>query len=201
MSELTAPGNTETITLIIACAVFKPALEHFQLDKKYPNLQITYLPSNLHMRPNKLRADMLRLIAQSKREKEKVICLYGDCFPDIETVCRRHGVIKIPGHHCYEMLLGTKTFNRIVEQTAGTFFMENDLITGFEEFCMKPLELYDEEIRRYFFKNYEKLLYIRQPSDSDLISKASEIAQLLGLSLEIEDADYSYLKKELTKYI
>jgi hypothetical protein len=195
------PGNVETLTRIIACAVFKPAIEQLQLDKKYPNLRVTFLSSNLHMKPNKLRTDMLRRIARSKRENERVICLYGDCFPDIEAICRWHGAVKVRGHHCYEMLLGMKLFNRIMEQTAGTFFLEKDLITGFEEFCMQPLELYDEEIRRYFFKNYERLLYVRQPSDSDLISKASELARLLELSLEIKDADYSYLKKELTKFL
>jgi len=201
MSKQISSGKAEAVTRIIACSVFKPAMEQLQMEKKYPNLRITYLPSNLHMQPKKLRADMLRWITRSKKKNEKIICLYGDCFPDIEATCQCRGAIKVPGYHCYQMLLGMKLFNRIIEQTAGTFFLEKDLILDFEEFCMRPLELHDKELRSDFFKNYKKLIYVRQPSDEDLISKASELAGLLELSLEIKDADYSYLKKELTKFL
>ncbi|MFC2050725.1 hypothetical protein ACFLTN_06070, partial [Chloroflexota bacterium] len=65
--------------------------------------------------------------------------------------------------------------------------------------CMGPLELKDEEMRRQCFEHYKKLLYIRQPSDNDLVPRANELAQLLGLSLEIQDADYSQIGNTLTE--
>jgi hypothetical protein len=42
---------------------------------------------------------------------------------------------------------------------------------------------------------------VRQPSDPDLTAKANEIAEFLGLSLEIQDADYSYLEERLNKLL
>jgi hypothetical protein len=52
-------------------------------------------------------------------------------------------------------------------------------------------------MRKSFFEHYERILYLRQPSDPDLLSKANKLATFLQLSLEIRDADYSHLKKNL----
>jgi len=195
------PSKKKTDICIIACAVFKSAMEQLHLRELYPDVRISYIQTNLHMEPQKLKASILKRIAAAKRKNEEVICLFGDCFPDINAICQRHGIKKVHGHHCYEMLLGTKHFNQIVEETAGTYFLEKDLILGFEELCMRPLELYDEEIRNSLFEHYQKLVYVRQPADSDLKSKASELAQFLGLSLDIENADYTHLERELTKLL
>ena len=107
----------------------------------------------------------------------------------------------MPGHSCYEMLLGTERFEKFMDETAGTYFLEKDLILNFREYCIEPLELDDEEMRECYFKHYRKLLYVRQSNDPDLVSQAGEIADLLELSLSVSDADYSHLEKALMKLI
>jgi hypothetical protein len=198
MTMLTKGGN---ITRIIACAVFKPAIEHLRLESRYPALRLTYLPSSLHLKPQELKARLLKEIAYTQKRNERVICLYGECFPGIDDLCHQHGAIKVPGHYCYEMLLGAERFRRLIEEMAGTYFVERDLILNFEEYCVAPLELHDEEMRKYCFKCYKRLLYVRQPSDPDLMSQAGEVAEFLELSLDISDADYSYLERKLTKLL
>ncbi len=193
--------NTENITRIVACAVFKPAIEYLQMERRYPNLRLSYLLSKLHLRPQELKNRLLREITSAQKRNELVICLYGDCFPDIDDFCQEHGVIKVPGHYCYEMLLGSERFRRLIEEMTGTYFAEKDLILNFEEYCVRPLELHDEEMRKYCFQQYRRLLYVRQPSDPNLVPKASEMAEFLGLPLDIGDADYSHLEKELTELI
>jgi len=193
--------KNENITRIVACAVFKPAIEYLHLECRYPNLRLTYLPSKLHLRPQELEKHLLTRIKAAQKRNERVICLYGDCFPDIDDFCQEHGVIKVPGHYCYEMLLGSERFKQLIEEMTGTYFAEKDLILNFEEYCVRPLELRDEEMRNYCFQQYRRLLYVRQPSDPDLVPKASEVAEFLGLPLDISDADYSHLEKELTKLI
>ena len=188
-------------TRIIACAVFKPALNYLKLGSKYINLHFTYLPSGLHMRPQELKNRLLKEIAAAQKRNERVICLYGTCFPDIDDFCRQHGAIKVPGHYCYEMLLGTDRFRQLLKETAGTYFAEKELILHFEEYCIRPLELYDEEMRKYCFEHYKRFLYVRQPADPELVSQASEVAKFLELALYVSDANYSYLKKELTKLL
>ncbi len=194
-------NKAENITRIIACAVFKPALAYLQLESRYPNLRLTYLPSNLHMRPQELKNYLLREIASAQKRNERTICLYGECFPGINDFCQRHGAIKVPGHHCYEMLLGSERFRRLIEEMAGTYFLETDLILNFEEYCVQPLELHDEEMRQYCFQHYRRLLYVRQPLDLELVPKAGELAKFLELSLEIRDADYSYLWEKLIELV
>lgn len=188
-------------TRIIACGVFKPALEHLHPENRYPDLRLTYLPSKLHLRPQELENRLLKEIASAQERDERVICLYGSCFPDIEDFCKQHRAIKVPGDYCYEMLLGSERFKQLLDEMAGTYFLEKDLILNFEEYCMVPLELHDEEMRRYCFQRYRRLLYVRQPADPDLVPQAGELAKSLGLSLEIRDVDYSHLERKLIELI
>lgn len=88
-----------------------------------------------------------------------------------------------------------------MNETAGTYFLERDLILNFEEYCIEPLELHDEEMRKYCFEHYQRVLYVRQPRDPDLVSRAGKLAEFLQLSLEIRDADYSHLGRELVRLI
>ena len=194
-------GENANITRIIACAVFKTALEYLQMEKRYPNLRLTYLPSQLHLRPIELKKRLLKEIASAHKRNERVICLYAHCFPGIDDFCQEQGVIKVPGHYCYEMLLGSDRFNRLIDEMAGTYFIEVELIIHFEEYCVEPLELYDEEMRKFCFEHYQRLVYVRQPSDPYLVPRASELADFLALSLEIQDADYSHLDKKLIELL
>jgi len=200
-SEMAQTDKTGIITRIIACGVFKPAIEYLKLEERYPNLRLTYLPSKLHLKPLELKERLLQEVDIAQRRGERVICLYGECFPEIDDFCKQHGIMKVPGSYCYEMLLGSERFRHLMDEIAGTYFLEEGLIINFEEYCMRPLELRDEEMRRQCFEHYKRLLYVWQPSDPDLIPKASELAQFLGLSLEIQEADYSHLEKSLIELI
>jgi hypothetical protein len=189
------------IVRIIACRVFKPVLEYLDLENKYPGIKLTYLPPVLHLQPQLLSKYLRKEIAAARRKNESVICLYGECFPGIGDYCRQHEAIKVPGSYCWEMFLGSERFNKLLDENAGTYFLEKELLMNFKDYCMEPLELYDDELREMFFKHYQRLLYVRQPSDPDLLSKANKLARFLGLTLEVEDADYSQLEKELVKLL
>ena len=201
MLNITLSKKKAKITRIIACAVFKPALDYLRLENRYPDLRLTYLPANLHLRPQDLKDRLLKEIFSAQERGERVICLYGECFPGISELCEQHGVIKVPGHYCYEMLLGTERFQQFVDEMAGTYFLEKELIVNFKQYCITPLELHDEEMRKICFEHYRRLLYVRQPSDLNLVTKASEVAKFLELSLDISDADYSHLEKKLIELI
>ena len=201
MLNITLSKKKAKITRIIACAVFKPALDYLRLENRYPDLRLTYLPANLHLRPQDLKDRLLKEIFSAQERGERVICLYGECFPGISELCEQHGVIKVPGHYCYEMLLGTERFQQFVDEMAGTYFLDKELIVNFKQYCITPLELHDEEMRKICFEHYRRLLYVRQPSDPNLIPRAVEVAELLELSLDISDADYSHLEKKLIELI
>ena len=190
-------ATSGNITRVIACKAFQPALEHLQLERRYPNVRLTYLRSSLHIMPKELARCLREEFISAQKREERIICLYGDCVPDIDEVCQRHRAIKVPGVHCWEMLLGSQRFQALTDEMAGTYFVERDLILNFEEYCVEPLELHDEEMRRICFECYRRLLYVRQPTDPDLVPRARELAEFLGLSLEITDADYLHLERRL----
>ena len=201
MSEMAISDKTETTTNIIACAVFMMAIEHLQLQKRYHNIRLTYLPARLHLKPTELKRRLQSEVSRAQAKGERIICLDGDCFPGIDDFCKRRGVIKVPGSYCYEMLLGSNRFKQLIDEATGTYFLEEGLIINFEDYCLQPLELQDDEMRRQCFEHYKRLLYIRQPADPNLIPRANELAQFLGLSLEVQDADYSHIDKTFTELL
>jgi len=190
-----------SIIRLIACGVFRPALKFLRLEEKYPQLRITFLPSKLHLYPRTLKKNLLREIVTARKQNERPLLLYGYCFPGIEEICTQNCADKVPGLHCYEMLLGSDRYDQIMAKTAGTYFLERELIVNFKDYCLDPLELYDNEIRKSFFKHYKKVIYVRQLSDPDLEAEANELAGFLNLSLEIIDADYTHLEKRLIHLI
>jgi hypothetical protein len=117
------------------------------------------------------------------------------------SFCERHGLARVTGIHCDEILLGHERFQEIIQEVTGTYFLERDLIVNFEQYCQKPLELDDAEIREAIFRHYRRLLYLRQPSDPDLMPRATKIADFLGLRLETTDVDYSFLDKQLDRLV
>ena len=195
---MTISDPPQSITRVIACSVFKPAFDDLALEHRYPYLRFTYLPSHLHLYPQELKKRLKKAIAAARRKGERIICVYGECFPDIDEFCRQHSVYRVPGHYCYEMLLGEGRFQELIREMAGTYFVERNFLLNFEEYCVEPLELRDEEMKRYCFGQYRRLLYLRQPSDPDLMPRADEVSEFLGLSLDVGDVDYSYLERMLT---
>ena len=188
-------------TRIIACGVFRPALKHLRLVERYRLLSISFLPSYLHMHPRKLKRELHNRINAAKMRRERVICLYGNCFPGIDELCAETGALRIAAAHCYELFIGSDRFRQIVEGEVGSYFLESDLIANFEAYCLKPLELYDDEMRRLLFGNYKRLIYVRQPADLDLVPRVKELADFLELSHEVVEADYCELERKIRQLI
>ena len=182
---------------LIACGVFKPAFEYLEVNFRYPGVSITYLPANLHLKPDMLKIALENAVEEALRRKEHPLIVYGDCFTGIDAFCREHGISKIFGRNCYEMLLGNLLFESILEEFIGTFFVEQELLLNFDDYCSEPLELNDDDLRKIYFEHYRRLLYVRQPNDPELTEQANKIADFLNLALDIQDADYSHFSKRL----
>jgi hypothetical protein len=184
---------------IIACRVFQDALKYLAVQENRPKLRISYLRAGLHNHPLELNKALSREIRVARQEGDSILCLYGQCFPGIDDFLQKESVPRIAGAHCYEMFLGSNTFQQIMEEEAGTYFLEKKLLIHFGEYCVRPLELEDAELRKSYFRHYKRLLYIRQPLDPDLLDEARDVAQFLSLELSVVDADYAELQANLFK--
>lgn len=183
---------------ILACGAFRPALDRLEVAGR-TGAVVKYLPSRLHLYPAQLRDSLLREIEIAEKEGDTPLVLYGQCFPEMDDELRARGVRRLPGLHCYEMLLGDEGYRETMKETAGVFFLERDLITDFDAFCAGPLELHDDEMRREIFRHTRKLVYVRQPDDPGLEGEAARIATFLALPLEIRDADLRDLGRRLAR--
>jgi hypothetical protein len=186
---------------IIACNVFRSAVEHLGIQRRHPDLHFHYLPAHLHLQPLELKRRMLAEIEAARKNHLPVGCLYGHCFEDIQIVLQTARVPCIRTGHCFEILLGGHRFRQVIQDQAGTFFMERELLENFEAYCWVPLELHDPQMRRWFFEHYRRVAYIRQPSDPDLTDRARRIAGALDLALQIVDADYGELEHAVDQLI
>jgi len=185
---------------IIACGVFRDALRQIEPKRFHQNIAITYITPYLHNYPQKLKEEILHQIHLAKKAGDEILCVYGRCYPDLEDHLYEMGIPRVPGEHCYEILLGSKRFHALIDEAAGTYFIEKDLILNFSEYCIQPLELYDPLMRESFFQHYTRLAYIRQPLDPDtVIPNVHDISRLLDLKPMVIDADYSELTANLLK--
>ncbi len=186
---------------IIACSVFQPALESLFRDHAFSGFTLSYIPSHLHLYPNILKESLLKAIYVYIPENIPIVLLYGSCFPGIDDFCQEHAIKRIRGDHCFEIMLGSKRFQAIMEETAGTYFLEQDLILNFQTYCIEPLELHDEEMRRLCLGHYQRLIYLRQPNDPELALEVEAISRFLNLPAATLQVGYSHLKKRLLEVL
>jgi hypothetical protein len=186
---------------IIACNVFRSALEYLGVQRRHPDLSLRYLPAHLHLQPPELKRRLLAEIDAARKDQHVVGCLYGHCFEDIEDVLKEAGVPRVRTGHCFEILMGENRFRQWIRDQAGTFFMERELVENFETYCWEPLELEDPQMRRWYFEHYRRIAYIRQPRDPDLTDRVRRIAGALDLKLQIVEAEYGELEQAVNQLI
>ena len=183
---------------IMACEVFRDALHYLGIDRPDAPHRIIYLPSHLHLYPQRLRQELLQRLESGGISRAYAGCLYGKCFPDIDAVLNSRKIERIACGHCYEILLGRDVYAELMQARPGSFFLEKTLIQDFDQLCRIPLELDDPQMRQWYFEHYQQIVYIRQPLDPDLMEEVRRIAKMLALDYKVLDADYvdliSYLK-------
>ena len=186
---------------IIACRVFEGALDYLNIGDRFPQWTIRYLPARLHLQPEELRKRLAEEVADARHLDTPACCLFGQCFAEIDEQLAPHGIPRVPCGHCFEIFLGADRYRAMIEEEPGSFFLEQQLLANFDDYCWKPLELDDPQMRSWYFEHYRQVVYIRQPMDPDLRKTAGEVSDRIGLSLRIEDADYSELDHHLVETI
>jgi hypothetical protein len=94
---------------LTACGVFRSALKKLDIYRRFPEIEIEYLQPFLHNYPLQLRDKLMDVISRANRNGQKVVCLYGNCFPDIDELLKERDATRIGCGHCYEMLLGSRS--------------------------------------------------------------------------------------------
>ncbi len=105
----------------------------------------------------------------------------------------------VQGPHCYAFFDGLKAFEDRGEVTS--FFLTDFLVRQFDSFVWKPLGLdRHPELLPMYFGNYEKLVYLAQTDDPDLVVLAKQQAARMGLLFEHRQTGYGDLETTLESW-
>ena len=154
-----------------------------------------------HMRPQRIAPLVEQKLQALLPQYARVIVVYGDCGTggELDKVLTHYNVPRVAGPHCYEMY-GGKTHDALMEEQPGTFFLTDFLLRGFDGMVWKGLGL-DRfpELRNDYFGHYTRLVYLVQIEHPDLMAKAQQVSQKMGLPLEIQRTGYGELEARLVE--
>ncbi|MBL9057693.1 MAG: DUF1638 domain-containing protein, partial [Rhodobacteraceae bacterium] len=129
--------------LLLACG----ALAHEVLALKRLNgwnhLDLQCLPAKLHLYPEKITEEVVRVVEARRGEYEAIHVLYADCGTggQLQAACDRLGVEMIAGPHCYSFFEGNETFAAHADSEFTAFYLTDFLVRQFDAFVWKPMGL------------------------------------------------------------
>jgi len=175
--------------LVIACGALaselRAVLRAQGLDTA---VEVTYLPANLHNRPERIVPELEPLLDQAAAQGRPVFIGYADCGTGgaLDALLERHPeATRLPGSHCYEFFSGSDRFAAMHEEELGTLFLTDFLAKHFDALLWQGLGLdRHPELLDMYFGNYKRVVLISQTEDEAIIDKARAAAQLLGLEFE-----------------
>ena len=167
----------------------------------FDHIDLACLPAEYHHYPEKIAPAMDKAIETARAEGfEHVFVGYADCGSggELDKVCKKHGVERIAGPHCFSFYAGNAAFAAEAEELMTTFFITDFLARQFEAFMVKPLGLdRHPDLKEMYFANYTAALYLAQTEDPELERRAREIAAYLGLEYKYRYTGYGDLAPAL----
>jgi len=167
-------------------------------------IKLACLPAHLHNRPQLIPEAVRRKIRSLRKLGAPIFCAYGDCGTggELDRVLVEEGVERLPGAHCYAFYAGLDAFEAMHDAEPGTFYLTDFLVRHFERLMVKGLGLdRHPELFEDYFRNYRRVVYLRQQPVPDLVERAREAAAFLRLPLEIRDTGFGLLGSEVLQRV
>jgi hypothetical protein len=180
--------------LLIACGALAREIIALRKGHGWDHLDLQCLPAIYHNRPEKITPAVREIVTQNRDHYDRMFVVYADCGTggSLQAACDEMGVSMIAGPHCYSFYEGNDRFAELGEVTS--FFLTDFLVRQFDPLDWEPLGLAKHpQLRDMYFGNYEKLVYQAQIEDPELIEKARECADRLGLAFEYRFTGYGDL--------
>lgn len=182
--------------LLIACGALAREILALKAANGWDHLDLTCLPANLHLYPERITAAVEAAVAKHRAAYETIYIVYADCGTggQLQAKCAELGVEMVPGPHCYAFFEGNDTFAAHAETEVTAFYLTDFLVRQFEAFVWKPMG-FDRhpDLIPMMFGNYEKLVFLAQTNDPALDTKAEEAAKRLNLTYERRFTGYGDL--------
>lgn len=181
--------------LVIGCGAL--ARELLEVTRRIPGLEVACLPPDLHNRPDGIPGAVRARIAEARRDGfERIFVAYADCGTGglLEPVLAEAGVERLPGAHCYEVFAGSAEFAALADAEPGTFWLTDFLARNFERLVIRGLGIdRHPELQAQYFAHYERVVFLSQTEDPDLLILARRAADRLGLAFEHRPTGIAHL--------
>ena len=129
---------------------------------------------------------------------------FADCGTggQLDAVLDKYQIQRLPGAHCYEFYSTSAVFLEMMEQEIGTFFLTDFLARHFEALVIRGLGLDKHpELMPIYFGHYKHLVYLSQSHNEDLMLRAKDAAQRLGLEFIYRHTGFGDLEHSLNVYL
>ena len=178
-----------TTPLVIACGALASELRAVLRAQGLDDaVDVTYLPANLHNRPERIVPELEPLLDEAAAQGRPVFIGYADCGTGgaLDALLERHPeATRLPGSHCYEFFSGSDAFAAMHEEELGTFFLTDFLAKHFDALLWQGLGLdRHPELLDMYFGNYKRVVLISQSEDESIIDRGRAAARRLGLEFE-----------------
>jgi len=190
-------------SMVIACGALSREINALRSINGWFHLDLDCLPASLHNRPTQITAAVAVKINNARAEGySNIFVAYGDCGTagTLDKLLDNEGVTRIAGAHCYDFY-ADGLFAELAESEPATFYLTDFLARHFETLVVRPLGM-DRypELQSTYFGNYQRLLYLSQTQDDDLLQRARQVAQRLGLSFAERHTGYGGLQHALRRF-
>ncbi|WP_308720776.1 DUF1638 domain-containing protein [Komagataeibacter xylinus] len=194
--------GAEKRTLVIACGALAHEFLAVVRANGWTHMDITCLPAEWHLTPQKIPDGMRRKIRQNREKYDEILCLFGDCGTAgaLDEVLRLERVERIEGEHCYAFFTGLAEFDVLHEQEEGTLYLTDFLVRHFDRFVVRHFGL-DRfpDLKPMIFGNFERIVYLAQMPSADLEARAQAAATWIGLPLQIHTTGLGELTRFLSR--
>jgi hypothetical protein len=204
MSEIEFPAekrSTHEKVQIIACGAIAREILAVCRQQGLTHVDLNCLPAIWHAYPQKIVPGLEQAVREARQAGfTRIFFAYADCGTggDIDRLCEREGIARIPGPHCYSFFDGNDDFAARGDDDIFSFFLTDFLARQFTAFVVEPLGLdRHPELKEMYFGHYRKLVYLSQEEDPLLQVKAREAADYLGLEYEYRFTGYGDLTTAL----
>jgi hypothetical protein len=140
---------------VICCSVLcREVRSIFAMD--FPDVQLEFLDSMLHMHPQKLQEALEEKLSS---HSDPVLVIYGDCGPAMDSLEERFMCVRTPAVNCSELMLGAERYSEFRNQKIFLFLPE--WATRWKEVFQKDLGFKNADLARVFMKeNSKEICYL-----------------------------------------
>lgn len=180
------PSRYQGRVLVIACGALARELGWVMAANRLDAIDVEYLPAILHNRPERIAGavrDRLRRVREAGGAHGTVLVGYMGCgLAELDRLCAREGLERLPGAHCYELYAGPEVFEGLHQDEPGSFYLTDYLVRHFDRLIIEGLGIAEHpELLGAYFGNYARVVHLAQADDPDLDRRARRAAQRLGL--------------------